>query len=178
MEKAQNISRIAADTLMGMLIRHEEAVEQLYRLYAERFPKMQPFWNHIAAQEKGHAVLLRQLVTKLQEGKLHFSTERFNLETIRVSAEFVENQIAIAKRDPITELDALTTAMRTEDQSIEANAFGMFQEPHDDHEVGNLFTRIHDQELQHRAFIENKISEFLTPPQPPKKGLFRRIFGK
>ena len=42
MEKAQNISRIAADTLMGMLIRHEEAVEQLYRLYAERFPKMQP----------------------------------------------------------------------------------------------------------------------------------------
>lgn len=177
MANTAQTSRIAADTVMSMLIRHEEAVEKLYRLYAGKFPELAAFWNHLAAQEKGHAGLLHQLNVKLKEGTLRFSAERFNLETIRISAEFVEHQIDIANRETLTVLDALASAIRTEDQSIEVNAFGMFCEANVDPEICELFTRIREQEREHRQAIEGKTHEVLAPA-PSKPGFFRRIFGK
>ena len=58
-----------------MLARNEEAIGQLYRAYANKYPQYKDFWFNLATEEIEHANWIRQLNTKISEGSLRYGRQ-------------------------------------------------------------------------------------------------------
>ena len=109
--------------IMEMLAINEEAVSQLYRAYAEKFPEHKDFWVSISLEEIDHARWIREIESRIKEGKAYFDDSRIKLESVKVSIDYVNGQIAKAKTQPMMPRAALFIAADLENSIIESKWF-------------------------------------------------------
>ncbi len=173
MEKRQAQNYLAGTAVVGAMVRHEESVGRLYRTYADLFPDGAAFWNGLADQKKEHAALLHAEARKIQEGRLALNAALFNIESIRPSVVFVENQAVIARRGPLTEAGALAAARTVTEQTLAAQAFNIFGEEAGAPELCALFREMHAREQRQLEAIIQQIGDLA----PGYGRLFGRLFG-
>ena len=171
----QSVNYLAKQAIIGAMARHEEAVAQLYRIYAELFPKMAEFWLQLAGEEIGHAEVLRAIGARVRSGELEFAAERFDLETIRISTVFLDNQLVVARHDPLDETRALGIAKLIEEKTIETQAFSVFTDDFASAELRTAFAALREQEVRHCEAINHMLRH--GPYSAEGRGFFKRLFG-
>lgn len=113
--------------MIGSLVELEEAVGNLYKIYAEKFPEYRDFWFSLWADEMEHAHTVSVLHTKVKEGLVSFKEDRFDTNLLKNSRHYVELQINKAKRGKISLTNALTIALTIENSIIESQFYEAFQ---------------------------------------------------
>lgn len=113
--------------VIRMFEQHEEIIAELYKLYAERHPEHHQFWMAIHKEEKHHAELARRLLAAVQEGRIRIPHDRFNLDAVRLSVDYVRNQLAFATRTPMPAITCLSMAKDIEQSALEKKFFQAFE---------------------------------------------------
>ena len=110
--------------LVALLARHERAVSRLYAIYAGKFPAYSALFAELADQEEGHAELLEQLATLVEEGELCCLAARFKPMAVKTALHYVERQIEQARVDSfLPARQALSVARDLANSLIEAKWF-------------------------------------------------------
>jgi hypothetical protein len=113
--------------LLETMKEHEEAIARLYEFYAERFPQCRSFWAKLSKEEIQHANWIYKLRAKIEDGSEDIVVDRFPLEAIESSINFVNKQIAQAANANFALINALSTAMDLERALIESKYFEVFE---------------------------------------------------
>ncbi len=163
-------TRFADDTYLSLLIRHEEAVAQLYSTFQETISADWDFWGKLTAEEHGHANMLRHVREKIAAGDVELDHRQVPMRDIRTSIEFIEKEIHQAKTGSISPEKALVLALRAESTMVERRFFKTFKT--DVPEIVEAFERLQEQSQQHYLRIEKMAK---NPPRRP--AWMRTLFG-
>ena len=110
------------------LVRHEEAIAELYNSYSDKFLGFRDFWLGIVADEKSHASWIRTLYKKTEGGLADFSQNRFPLDAIEDSKKFLEQKKIESSKGEISLVYALETAANIEQGMLEKKFFEIFKD--------------------------------------------------
>lgn len=113
--------------IVELLAEHEKEISRLYQEYARKLPEQKDFWSKIAREEIEHASWIFKLRSKVKEGSLYFKEERFKIEAIKTSLEYVKSRIAEAQNNKISAKHALSVARDLESGLIEKKFFEVFE---------------------------------------------------
>lgn len=118
-EKAKSV------TIINLLAKHEEAVGELYKAYAKRFPQYDTFWSGLVGEEMKHSALIRDLGTRIGDGSVYFNPDRFRSKPIEVSLDFLIDEMNKAKN--VSMQYAYSMALQIEEAMIEKKFFEVFE---------------------------------------------------
>jgi hypothetical protein len=62
--------------VLEILVKNEESIAELYRVYASRFNEYRIFWNRMAKEELGHAAIIRKCISEIDEGLIKLDAKR------------------------------------------------------------------------------------------------------
>lgn len=139
------------------LAKHEEAIGELYKAYSEKFMSYKQFWIALFADEKDHSYWIRQLLGKAKDGFVFFQEDRFKIEAINTSSEYVREQIEALKTEKISEINALAIAYDLENALLERKFFEIFES--DFIEIKNIFLDLAEATTRHREIIKKALEE-------------------
>jgi len=108
---------------LELLAQNEEKLEELYKIYAERFPGQREFWLRLAREEAGHAVMIRKLTPDIQAERLVFKEDRFEIKAIDSMIRYTENLIQKAKEEGQELIKALSLSVHLERSLLERKFF-------------------------------------------------------
>lgn len=111
------------DALLGALAEHERAIARLYRAYSSRFDEHGAFWGDLAQEELKHAACLKKLRAILKEDPATVIVERFSVDAIRFSIDYVNELIERATQPNFELINALSLAQKLEGALLEKNFF-------------------------------------------------------
>ena len=111
------------DALLKVLSEHERVIAQLYQAYSARFDDSAVFWAGLAQEELKHAACLNKLRTLLKEDSAIVIVERFSIDAVRFSINYVNELIERATQPDFKLLNALSLAMKLEEALLERNFF-------------------------------------------------------
>ena len=114
------------DVLLGALAEHERAISRLYQAYSSRFDEHAEFWAGLSQEELKHAACLNKLRTLLQEDTGVVIVERFSVDAIRFSINYIDELIECASRPDFEFINALSLAITLEEALLEKNFFEVF----------------------------------------------------
>jgi hypothetical protein len=114
------------DVLLGALAEHERAISRLYQAYSSRFDEHTELWAGLAQEELKHAACLNKLRTLLQEDTGVVIVERFSVDTIRFSINYIDELIKRASQPDFEFINALSLAITLEGALLEKNFFKVF----------------------------------------------------
>jgi hypothetical protein len=80
----------------------ESAVMELYWMYSEKFPEHEAFWIAMADDERRNTEWVHSTIEKIKNGSIEYNRDRFNIEAIRTTLNFVKSQIQTVKSKPVT----------------------------------------------------------------------------
>ena len=110
--------------VMEMLACNEEAVSRLYRVYADTFPEHKNFWAGLSMEELDHARWIRQMQVKIKDdGLAYFDETRISMDSIKLSIDNINGQIAKAQTHKMLSTEAFFIANDLENALIESNWF-------------------------------------------------------
>ena len=112
--------------LLEALKEHELAIANLYEVYADVFPECRDFWIDLSKDELQHANWIDALYAKIKNSDEDFVAERFRIEPVKHSIEYVNQQAAGAYEPDFTLINALSTALQLEKALIEKKYFEVF----------------------------------------------------
>ncbi|MDY6895434.1 MAG: hypothetical protein SVO01_08495 [Thermotogota bacterium] len=105
--------------VIGMLIRHELVIKELYEIFATMYKNHESFWQNLAADEQKHADWLAELRSDPITDKWFKYSSQLKPQAIKTSIGFVEQQIAKAKEGNLSLLQALSIARDLESALLE-----------------------------------------------------------
>jgi hypothetical protein len=88
---------------------------ELYWMYSEKFPEHEAFWIAMADDERQNTEWVHSTIEKIKNGTIEYDRDRFNIEAIRTTLNFVKSQIQAVKSQPLTLQSALGIAAGIED---------------------------------------------------------------
>ena len=109
------------------LVRIEETLSKIYRLFAERFPADRELWSQMAQEETTHAKWVRDLSSRVGDGSLCLDEDRFGVEGIRLFLEYAEDKFQEAKAEKLPFLHALDMALDLESSLLERKLYQVFK---------------------------------------------------
>ena len=111
------------DALLKVLSEHERAIARLYQAYSAKFDEHEVFWADLAQAELKHAACLNELRMLLETDSAMVIVERFSVDAVRFSINYV-NELTARSAEPDFELlNALSLAMKLEEALLEKNFF-------------------------------------------------------
>lgn len=110
-----------------MLAANEEAIANLYRVYASRFTEYASFWNHMAEDEIGHAAVVRKCSAEVAKGLVRLNKDRFKKETLHTYHDYANKELDMAQEQSLSLTHALSTTLYIERSLIEARFFEVFE---------------------------------------------------
>jgi rubrerythrin len=113
--------------IVSSLAEHEQAIGRLYRTYASRFPQHRDFWSRLADEEDQHAMWLRRLLVRVEEGLGCVRADRFDRSAVADSLRRVGQMVEEAAKPEFSSADALRTALAVEETLLEAEYFEVFE---------------------------------------------------
>jgi len=115
------------DQAIEGLVEIEEALSEIYQLFAERFPANQDLWSGMAREETAHAEWVRDLYRRVEEGSLALSKDRFRVEGIQLFLDYVKDKFEEAKEEKLPFLHALDIALDLESSLLERRFYEIFE---------------------------------------------------
>jgi rubrerythrin len=134
---------------------HEQAIGDLYRLYAEMFPRLSKFFNGLAGEEDGHASWVRQLAQAADEAVLGIDGKRFNLADLDAALKNVAALREAAKDEDFSVKGALAAAFKLENSLLESRYFEVLKD--DAVALGDLLNKLARATQIHRDKIKSMI---------------------
>ena len=135
----------------------ENLANELYKVFAEKFPEERDFWLDIARDEQEHASIISMLGASIAEGGADFDENRFTAEEIKSSLESVKNSLAEAKSGDISMKDALAMSLELEEQILEHSYFEVFIPRTEG--IRDFIAGVISATKRHRDKIKQKINE-------------------
>ena len=115
--------------LIELLAAHEEAIQRLYEIFAEKLSGQREFWARLAAEEAGHGRLLRRLRTIADQESLAIADAgRLTIQLLR-AVEQTSSRLEDVNANGVSALRALAVAQEIETFMIEARLFEHFVAP-------------------------------------------------
>ncbi len=105
--------------VLEMLIKHEMAIEELYKIFAQIFKSHGGFWQNLARDEHSHAVWFEELRSNSTTSQWLLYEIQVKPQAIKTSIGYVKNQIARAKEGSLSLLQALSIARDLEGALLE-----------------------------------------------------------
>jgi hypothetical protein len=119
--------------VIDLMVRHENAMRDLYSLYAAQHAGQHfDFWHQLVKEENSHANTVKLIGTSLEQGKADFKEDRFKSELIEKSLEHIDKKIAEARVGEVVLSQALATALEIENSFIEHEYFSVLDEDSED----------------------------------------------
>ncbi|MCG8643209.1 MAG: hypothetical protein MI862_26020, partial [Desulfobacterales bacterium] len=87
--------------ILKMLADNERAVSEIYRIYADRYPKHRELWTEMAKEEIQHARLIEEL-SKRDDLHISKTKERFTPKVFNVSFQYLEEKTIQAQRETLS----------------------------------------------------------------------------
>lgn len=139
--------------VLGMLIRHELAIKELYEIFAAKFMNSQGFWHRLAGDEKRHAEWLGTLRSGSAVDNWTLRASALRLQAIKTSIGYVERQTARAKEGDVSMVQALSIARDLESALLERQFSRL--EDWVPKEVRSVLMRLADETRKHlKAVVE------------------------
>jgi hypothetical protein len=108
---------------------------ELYWMYSEKFPEHEAFWITLADDERKNTEWVSSTIEKIKNGTVEYNRDRFNIEAIRTTLNFIKSQIQAAKNQPVTLQAALGNAASIEDSLAKKRFYEIIK---DDNPEGRL----------------------------------------
>jgi hypothetical protein len=121
-----NITK-APEEILDAMKEHEQAIADLYELYARKFPEYEDFWTELSREEVQYAGWLEKLQYHIENSAEDFVVERFPVGAIEHSTEFVKKQMDTAQQPDFFLINALSTALRLEEALMESKYFEVLE---------------------------------------------------
>lgn len=150
------------DSILDLLIQHEEIIGSLYESCRRAFPAAEAFWQTLVQEEKAHAEVLRELGNNLRESHVLFNPRLFNRVGIRTAMDHVGRQKQRVEAGDCTLAQALALALDIERAIIERDMFRVFES--DSAAMKREFDSLRTHTLEHMARISRKRDEIKAAP--------------
>jgi hypothetical protein len=132
----------------------ESAVMELYWMYSEKFPEHEAFWISMADDERKNTEWVRSTIEKIKAETIEYNRDRFNIEAIRATLNFVKSQILAVQSKPITLQNALGNAVGIEDSLAKKRFYEIIKD--DNPEGRQLYQKFIAENQKHR----DKLNQF------------------
>jgi hypothetical protein len=140
--------------IISLLAENEEAVSNLYRLYAEKFPYYRDFWLKLAKEELEHADLIRTLfLYSKRQQDIFIRDIMFNTGAIKWVINYTKNVIQEAKIKEYDIVHALSLALDIENSLVEKKLFQLFEG--DDPKLQNTLKYLEKSSESHKTRIKD-----------------------
>ncbi len=144
--------------ILKALIKNEEKLAELYKIYSEKFLDHKDFWLNLAKDEIAHATWIRKFWEKAEQNpSVYFDENRFNIEALSAYSQEVEAQISEAKLSEMTIMNALSIAYYFEIAFIERKFFEVFEG--DSVELKHILKTLNNACIDHTNKVSNKLKE-------------------
>lgn len=110
-------------SILDLFAQNELNVSRLYRLYSQKIPKQQVFWEKLSREEIQHAQEIEEAYSGKEEP---FQENNFSRGIIKYVADFVQDSIKQAKEEKMSHKKALQVALRIEQSFLEKKCFEIF----------------------------------------------------
>jgi hypothetical protein len=130
------------------------AIQELYATYSSKFPEHNDFWTGMAEDEKSNVAWIRSTIEKIKSNSIDYNRDRFNIEAIRTSLNFVKSQMQAAQSQPVNLQTALGNAVGIEDSLAKKRFYEIIK---DDNPEGKLlYQKFIGENQKHR----DKLNQF------------------
>lgn len=131
-----------------LIAEYEAAVMELYWVYSEKFPEHKTFWIDMADDERKNTEWIRSTIEQIKNNKIDYNRDRFNIEAIRISMDFIKAQIKAALDQPVSLQTALSNAAGIEDSMAKKKFFEIIKD--DNPEARALYQKFLAENQKHR----------------------------
>ena len=129
---------------------------ELYWMYSEIFPEHEAFWIAMADDERKNTEWVRSTIVKINQGTIEYNRDRFNIEAIRTTLNFVKTQIRAVETEPVSLQKALGNAAGIEDSLAKKRFYEIIKE--DNPEGRLLYQKFIAENQKHRERL-NQFSQ-------------------
>jgi hypothetical protein len=133
---------------------YESAVMELYWVYSEKFPDHKTFWIDMADDERKNVEWIRSTIELIRQNKIDYNRDRFNIEAIRISMNFIRTQITAALDQPVSLQTALANAASIEDSVAKKKFYEIIKE--DNPDGRSVYQKFSSENQKHR----DKLNQF------------------
>ncbi len=109
------------------LVRIEETLAKIYRLFAKRFPANRDLWSRMAEEEGIHAKWIHDLYGQVEEGSVRLGEDGFRVEGIQLFLDYAEERFKEAQEGKLPFLHALDIALDLESALLERKFYQIFE---------------------------------------------------
>ena len=117
-------------------------------MYSEKFPEHEAFWIAMADDERRNTEWVYSTIAKIANGAIEYNRDRFNIEAIRTTLNFVKAQIQAAKTQMVTLPKALGNAVGIEDSLAKKRFYEIIKD--DNPEGRQLYQKFINENQNHR----------------------------
>lgn len=133
---------------------YEMAVMELYWVYSEKFPDHKDFWIDMADDERKNTEWVHSTIELIKAGKIEYNRDRFNIEAIRTSMNFIRTQIKAALDQAVPLQTSVMNAVGIEDSLAKKKFYEIIKD--DNPEARNLYQKFLVENQKHR----DKLNQF------------------
>jgi len=144
-------------SILTLIISVEDAIGDLYRVYAAVLPERRDFWMRLQNDERLHAQWVRDLMARVQRDELTIREGRFSPESFEVLLHYIRQRIDEAKAAPPKPLEALTVAKDIESTIVERAFFEVLES--DDRVLQQILRNLHLNTEAHAAQVVRRWRE-------------------
>lgn len=138
--------------LLGYHAEHERMISQLYSYYRRKFTK-EGVWLFLVEEEKKHEAWIKQIIIKINEGKISFDHRDSSIEEVQASIQNVKNEMAKVFTDEYSIDKAYSFAFILENSIIEKDLFKLFES--DDPIIQEILKNLSIDTKKHRDIINS-----------------------
>lgn len=139
---------------IDLVAQFESAVMELYWMYSEKFPEHEAFWISMADDERKNTEWVKSIIEKIKTGAIEYNRDRFNIEAIRTTLNFVKAQMLGMQNKPVTLQNALGNAASIEDSLAKRKFYEIIKD--DNPEGRHLYEKLNGENQRHRE----KLNQF------------------
>jgi len=121
---------------------------ELYWVYSEKFPEHKTFWIDMADDERKNTEWIHSTIEQIRSGKIDYNRDRFNIEAIRISMNFIKAQIQATLDQPVSIQTALANASNIEDSVAKKKFYEIIKE--ENPEARQLYQKFSTENQKHR----------------------------
>ncbi len=139
---------------LSLLRTHEEAMAELYEMYAEKLSCCPKLWRDLRQQELQHAKVLHELEFAMKTGKAQIDRNGHPSHKVKISLDSLQPRIRTWRTWGLTKKEAFEYALLMEGAFIEKTFF--VPAPGDSEEVRKTFTMIETGSANHFKLLEDE----------------------
>jgi rubrerythrin len=136
---------------IDLIAEFEEAVMELYWVYSEKLPEHKEFWAGMANDEWKNVEWIHSIIEQIESGKIDYNRDRFNIEAIRTSMNFIKTYIRTALDQAVNLQTAVMTAIGIEESLTKKKFFEIIKD--DNPEAKILYQKFSAENQRHRDML-------------------------